>query len=117
METLQRQVETDLRLLVGHRLTCTHRAADMRIFHLGEMQPVRDGWAGEFGLHVQCPWRIEGPYGIVTGRSDLWKPASTENADQPGFDWDAWNYERGQNLQDERIAQLLEVYSSAIGRP
>ena len=53
-------------------------------------EPGLAGTRGEFALHVQCPWRIEGPEGVVTGRSDLWEPAE-ENPD-----WDPWeDYDEG----------------------
>ena len=78
----------------------------MRIFHFGQIKTVKDGTIGEYALHVQCPWRIEGPQGIVTGRSDLWEPTEAD-AD---FDWDSWDYEKDGNLQDKLIGSLLGEY-------
>ena len=46
--------------------------------------------------------RIEGPQGIVTGRSDLWEPVE---ADAP-FD-ENWDYEKSPNLQDVRLERWL----------
>ena len=63
---------------------------------------------GEFALHIQCPWRIEGPSGIVTGRMDLWEPAEVnENLDSR-----EWNYETNENLQDRRLGELLGTYDA-----
>lgn len=99
------QVLTHLRPLVGLKLAVARRAADLRNFQFGHMRAVDGGTLGEWALHVQCPWRIEGPDGnIVTGRSDLWEPRAEVGE---GFDWKAWDYEKDGNLQDERILALL----------
>ena len=75
LKELDEQVLTHLRLLVGLKLSVARRAADLRNFQFGPMRAVEGGTLGEWALHVQCPWRIEGPDGnIVTGRSDLWEP-------------------------------------------
>ncbi len=100
------QIETQLKPLIGLKLSIARRAADMRIFHFGQIKTVEDGTIGEYALHVQCPWRIEGPQGIVTGRSDLWEPTEAD-AD---FDWDSWDYEKDGNLQDKLIGSLLGEY-------
>jgi len=70
----------------------------MRGFHFGQIRKVEEGTVGEYALHVQCPWRVEGPEGIVAGRLDLWQPA----ADSPGIDWETWDYDENENLQDHR---------------
>jgi hypothetical protein len=88
------------------RLAIARRAADLRNFQFGRVRAVRSGTVGEYALHVQCPWRIEGPEGIVTGRADLWEPAEPS----PEIDWDTWDYERDENLQDRRLAALLAGY-------
>ena len=95
----------------------THRAADMRLLHFGNLktgigrkgQPTT---GGDVALHIQCPWRIEGPNGIVTGRGDLWEP-SIEN---PKVDFDKWNYEDG-NLQDRQFFELLKGKDKGTGSP
>jgi hypothetical protein len=78
----------------------------MRGFHFGQVRKIEKGTVGEYALHIQCPWRIEGPQGIVTGRSDLWKPAE----DSPEVDWETWDYEENENLQDKLIAEWLQAY-------
>ena len=81
------------------------RAADLRAFHFGHMTEHESARAdtGELVLHIQCPWRLEGPTGIVTGRSDLWEPADpSEN-----FDPASWDYDTHGNLQDRRIRELF----------
>ncbi len=95
--TTRQQVIAALSRIIGLPLTAARRAADMRTFQFGKLHPVDRGSVGDFALHVQCPWRIEGPHGIVTGRLDLWQPVE-ENAP---FD-DNWDYEKSPNLQDAR---------------
>src|SRR6266849_1572963 len=70
----RQQVIAALSQIIGLPLTATRRAADMRTFQFGTLRPVDRGSVGDFALHVQCPWRIEGPDGIVTGRMDPWEP-------------------------------------------
>src|SRR5262252_4212631 len=84
--------------LVGLPLTAARRAADMRVFQFGTLRPVNRGSVGDFALHVQCSWRIEGPDGIVTGRLDLWEPLDV-NA--------PFDETKSPNLQDARLEQWL----------
>jgi hypothetical protein len=89
--------------LVGLKLSIARRAGDLRNFQFGPIRAIDRGTVGELALHIQCPWRIEGADGIVTGRSDLWEPIEVGD----DFDWDTWDYETDGNLQDERIGALL----------
>jgi hypothetical protein len=57
-------------------------------------------------LHVQCPWRIEGLDGIVTGRPDLWEPVERD----PDLAWDAWDYEKSPNLQDSQMKNVSDGF-------
>ncbi|HUS15657.1 MAG TPA: hypothetical protein VM536_11650, partial [Chloroflexia bacterium] len=87
--------------LVGLPLSVARRAADMRIFHFGQIREDGGGTVGQYALHVQCPWRIDGPAGIITGRSDLWEPV-------PGHTMpDSWEPGIADNVQDVRLGQLL----------
>ena len=91
-DELNAEIERQLGALVGLPLAAARRAADMRNFQFGVMRTVKGGSVGDFALHIQCPWQIEGPDGIVTGRADLWDPALALEPDSPDFDWDAWEY-------------------------
>lgn len=86
----------------GLPLTASRRAADMRTFQFGQLRAVERGSVGAFALHVQCPWRIEGTDGIVTGRLDLWEPVE----DNAPYD-ENWDYEKSPNLQDALVKQWL----------
>jgi hypothetical protein len=88
--------------IVGLPLTASRRAADMRTFQFGQLRAVDRSSVGDFALHLQCPWRIEGPDGLVTGRLDLWEPVE----DNAPYD-ENWNYEKSPNLQDALVKQWL----------
>jgi hypothetical protein len=89
--------------LIGLRLSIVRRAADMLVVHFGEIRPHHsgEGTVGQYALHVQCPWRLDGPLGTVTGRSDLWEYAG------PGEEPDNWSHEDGFSLQDERLSHFF----------
>jgi hypothetical protein len=106
MTTIADEITAHLQPLVGLKLSIARRAADLRGFHFGRIRRIERGTSGEYVLHIQCPWRIEGPEGIVTGRLDLWEPAQ----DSPDIDWETWDYEENENLQDRRISELLKGY-------
>ena len=61
---------------------------------------------GQYALHVQCPWRIDGPEGIVTGRSDLWEHISGKTMT------DEWEPGTDDNIQDVRISNLFGGYDA-----
>lgn len=103
----QERMQQELQKLVGLDLAATARAANLRGFHFGELRRYRDRTVGEFALHVQCAWRIDGPDSALTGRSDLWQPAE-------GVGWERWDYERDGNLQ-ERIAGWLVTFPPVSG--
>ena len=108
MSTNNVQIQSRLAPLVGRKLSMARRAGDMRGFHFGPVTVEGAGnrSSGEFALHIQCPWRLEGPTGIVTGRMDLWEPAEA-GAD---IDRNSWHFDRNPNLQDRRIGELLKGY-------
>jgi hypothetical protein len=85
--------------LIGLRLSIVRRAADMLVLHFGVIRPHHSGTGtvGDHALHVQCPWRLQGPLGTITGRDDLWVYAG------PGERPDNWSYEDGFSLQDQKL--------------
>jgi hypothetical protein len=119
MLSLKERVREHLAPMVGLALSIARRAADMSIFHFGKVTEVSGGTFGEVALHIQCPWRLEGPAGIVTGRSDLWEPSRELQSRNPKLDIVKWAYDDG-NLQDEKMGQFLAGYEattrSAIDR-
>ena len=107
MKTVKEQILEHVKLLIGLQLSYARRAADMRNFGFGKIRDIKGGFVAEYALHVQCPWRIEGSEGIVTGRLDLYEPAETLEGDE----FESWDYEQG-NLQDVLIGELLRGYDS-----
>jgi len=99
-------VEEALQPLVGLKLSIARRAADMRNFQFEAIRQVADGLVGQYALHISCPWRIDGPDGIFTGRSDLWEHISGQVMP------DDWEPSTKDNLQDARIQQLLKGYDA-----
>jgi hypothetical protein len=75
----------------------------MLVLHFGDVRAhvSGDGTVGAFALHVQCPWRLDGPNGTVTGRDDLWEYAG------PGERPLNWSPEDGSSLQDQKFANLF----------
>jgi hypothetical protein len=67
------RVQRELERLLGLELSGTHRGADLRVLKFGPLRPAGRGTVGDLALHVQCPWRIDGSDGVVTGRGDLWE--------------------------------------------
>jgi len=104
--TLADEIKTHLIPLLGLKLSIARRAADLSNFQFGQICKVEGGTVGDYALHIQCSWRIEGPEDIVTGRSDLWEPAEAHQE----IDWENWNYDIDENLQDKRVEALLGGY-------
>ena len=73
----------------------------MRGFHFGEVTEGDDGSWGEYALHLQCPWRLDGPAGVLTGHGDLWEHATLHPPP------DDWSFETGDSLQDARLHAFL----------
>jgi hypothetical protein len=90
-------------VLIGLRLSIIRRAASMLVLHFGDIRPHSsgDGTVGAYALHVQGPWRLDGPAEIITGREDLWDYAG------PGDPPEDWSYDDGHGLQDQKFDSLL----------
>lgn len=101
----QGSLERCLQVLVGLPLSLARNAADMKVFHFGEIQPHPSGkgTVGLYALHIQCPWRLVSRDTIYTGTSDrLIGPADGKEVD----DGDP----RSGSLQDVKLASLLGGY-------
>ncbi len=95
--------------LLGLRLSIVRRAADMLMLHFGDVRPhpSGSGTVGAYALHVQCPWRLDGPDRTITGRDDLWTYAG------PGERPPNWSYADGFSLQDRMLNELIGSYDVA----
>lgn len=114
------RLEAALAPLVGLPLWSSHRAADIQIFQFGDKRTVTSNFGprkgqefdvGEYGLHIQCAWRIRGPSGIVVASRDRFYKAGAEPFPEDDWDWDA-----GMNRRDQRIREWLGVRSYSVER-
>src|SRR5258708_562960 len=96
--------------IIGLKLSASYRALDMRIFEFASSSMGSDS-ACEFAIHIQCPWRIEGPDGIVTGRMDLWEPV---DANLTKRDNAIWDYDASPNEQDVRLNKWFAQFGSSL---
>jgi hypothetical protein len=104
--------------IIGLPLTRTTRAANMECLKFGTLYlKDREGqtWNyGEFGLHIQCPWRLTNDQEIIVGSNDLYEQAD-ETADyDENFNWEEYNA----NLRDVKLDQFISdnkhIVKSAI---
>ena len=76
-------------------------AGSMRGFHFGPIRETRHGSTGSHVLHLQCPWRLDGPGGVITGSDDIGTPGG--EAEPEG----GWQNEFEGSLQQRRLRELL----------
>jgi hypothetical protein len=60
---------------------------------------------GEYALHLQCPWRVSGPNGVVTGSADMFVPS---DPDMPAWAFDAEC--PGNALADFALGRWIDCY-------
>ena len=102
-------INKKLQQLVGYEFTRTTRAANMECFKFGTLYSVDrkgiDRQIGEFGIHLQCPWRITQNDIILAGDNDLCEQPD-ENAEyDENFEWDI----QGGNLRDVKLETFLNA--------
>ncbi len=81
----------------------------MLVLHFGDIRPHEsgEGTAGTYALHIQCPWRFDGPHKTITGQSDLWEYAGA--GQRPAN----WSYEDGASLQDKGLDSFIGPYDES----
>src|SRR3954452_2365316 len=114
---MKEEIEETLKVLVGLPLWGSHRAADLQVFKFGahipsmtrgtKTHPPEAVMIGEYGLHLQCSWRIAEGATIVVASQDLFYAAG----DDPYKDRDDFDWEKQQNRRDERIAALFTSWA------
>jgi hypothetical protein len=108
---MQANVERHLHAIVGKRLLRSDRAADMEMLAFGEPRKVRTfkgdiKEVGEYSLHIQCPWRIMGPAGIVVGSHDVHYVSEASPHERASNSEEARD-QIDHTLRDERMNSLL----------
>jgi hypothetical protein len=87
--------------LIGHELTTSFLAADMRMFGFGVARPFKDGVIADYSLHLQCPWRFEANSATLVSSRDLYRYGG-DDAEPAG-----WDYSAGNSRQDRRLGSIL----------
>lgn len=107
-----------LQEIIGLPLTRTTRPANMECLKFGTLYlKDREGqtWNyGEFGLHLQCPWRLTNDKEIIVGSNDLYQQAD-ETADyNENFNWEEFKANLRDVKLDKFISHNKHIVKSAI---
>jgi hypothetical protein len=98
-------------ILSSCRLSAFSRTLDMLCVEFLLRDASHDGSSPRFMLHVQCPWRLEGAKGIITGRQDVWEYAG------PGQEPDGWVRGGCQDcLLDGRMTSVFGPRTAVAGK-
>lgn len=65
---------------------------------------------GEFGLHIQCPWRFTDEKEIIVGSDDLFEQIDETAEYIENFDWDV----KGGNLRDVKLLDFISAKSNIV---
>jgi hypothetical protein len=109
--TLQDRITEALSAIIQFPLWGATRVMNMEMFDFGDRrtQLNRKGQevdVGEYALHIQCPWRIVSPDGIIVASEDRKYPEE-ETANWQEFDSDS------PSRCEARMAVWLREHSSA----
>lgn len=101
------QIARLLERLIGLPLAIARDAGNMKNFQFGAVRPHPSGRGavGQYALHIQCPWRLVGSEGIVTGSTDYYEPAEEDQ------EVDLKDVQAG-NRQRKHLTGLLGGYDS-----
>ena len=100
-------ISDQLQQLVGLELTRTTRAGLMECLKFGHLLVSDEGnWLniGQFGLHLQCPWRLAKNHTLLVGEADVYEQPNEEADYDEEFEWDR---DMG-NLRDQKLATLIQ---------
>jgi len=111
---MKNKIKHILEHLVGFEFTRTTRAGATECLKFGTLyrhdHKGIERQIGEFGIHLQCPWRITKDNVILVGYNDLTEqPDETAEYDE-NFDWDV---QMG-NLRDLKLTAFLGSGSYVI---
>ena len=105
---MKEKIQGTLDKLIGLELTRTTRAANMECLKFGQelVTDKDDGLIniGQFGIHLQCPWRITNGQKIIIGYNDVYEQSDQDAKYDPDFDWDR----PGVNLRDKKLQELID---------
>ena len=107
--SLQSRIEDALLALVGLPIWDACRALNMEMFDIGDRVEVVNRRqetveVGTYRLHVQAPWRIVGPKGIVVGSVDSHYPPGGREDDE------SFNPNNDRSSCEERVRAWLDKH-------
>jgi len=99
--------------IIGLQITYVGYAADMRTFGIGPLSEGvdfrgRSQLQSPYGLHIQCPWRIENDGTVLTGSADWWAPADPKTVTDR-----SWTGCDGVSLQELKLRDLFMDHDPA----
>lgn len=100
---MKERIEEKLKVLIGLKLSGTSRTANMECMKFGSYKAMtKTGKVdiGEFGLHVQCEWRMIKASKMLVASNDLYEPMRGQKFSED------FNYEEG-NLRDTDFRALI----------
>jgi hypothetical protein len=105
---MKNKINSILKQMIGFAFTRTTRAANMECFQFGTLLRIDhkgiERQIGEFGLHLQCPWRFTKSNFIIVGSDDLYEQPDELSEYDENFNWDV----QGGNLRDVKLESLLK---------
>lgn len=114
---MKEEIERTLNVLIGKPLWGSHRAADLQVFKFGaripsmlratKRRPSEAVVIGEYGLHLQCSWRIIHEAIIAVASQDLFYAAG----DDPYKDYEEFDWDKQPSRRDERIMALVASWA------
>ncbi|NLZ74118.1 MAG: hypothetical protein GX905_09970 [Bacteroidales bacterium] len=111
---MKEKIQDCLKQLIGLPLTRTTRAADMECIKFGTLYEKDNKgveWqVGEFGLHLQCPWRITKDNVILVGSDDLLEQPNENAGYDENFHWDT----KGGNLRDVKLKAFIKTQKHLV---
>lgn len=104
---MKTRIKRLLQQLNGLELTRTTRTANMECLKFGILYKVNhkgiERQIGQFGLHLQCSWRITKDNIIIVGDDDLYEQPNEMAEYNENFNWDI----QGGNLRDIKLCTFI----------
>lgn len=111
-------IEKTLKVLINLPLNRIGRAANLLWLSFGVERVEKSYFGdekivGEYGLHVQCSWRIVDNEKILADSQDMYIPSSA--IDQSNFCWEDFQWDKpGNSLCDELFGSLINSVKPKI---
>ena len=107
--SLKKRIEVALSALIDMPIWDAWRALNMEMFDIGERVEIVNRrkekvQIGTYRLHVQAPWRIVGPKGVVVGSEDAHFPPSDREGEE------RFNPNKERSLCEERVQAWLDKH-------